>query len=149
MCYKRDPSFTFYLQVINLFQEWSVDFYDQLSSQSSGGGFSVNEAATPSPSPLTPTSTPTLLQNYEQKVRSVSPAVITAETANILESPFKYFDIIQNQPSPVKLVPMNEEVVTELNFLDYYSSPGVSPLKGLPVEKQFTKTRKLGDNHCD
>lgn len=47
---------------------------------------------------------------------------------------------LQNQPTPVKMISIADEAVTELNFLDYYPSPGVSPLKG--IEKQFTKTRK-------
>lgn len=116
-----------------------------MSSQSSGGGFSVNETATPSPSPLTPTPTPTLLQNYEQEVRIDSPSTNAETTTSMLDSPFKYLDIniLQNQPSPVKLIPMSDEGVAELSFLDYYPSPVVSPLKEMVVEKQFTKTRKF------
>ncbi|GLV39724.1 Myb oncogene-like [Carabus blaptoides fortunei] len=121
--------------------EFSVEFYDQISSQSSGGAFSLNEA-TPSPSPLTPTPTPTMLPTaYETEIR-LSPAPNTdTPNSNILASPFKYLDmeILSTQSSPIKLI--SDEGVSELSFLDCYNSPGVSPLKGVVVDKQFTKTR--------
>lgn len=109
-----------------------------MSSQSSGGAFSVNEA-TPSPSPLTPTPTPSLLPTYEHELGLESPSNPAESTTDVLDSPFKYLDInvLSSQPSPIKLVPMSDEGVAELSFLDYYVSPGVSPLKGVSLVKQF------------
>lgn len=116
-----------------------------MSSQSSGGGFSVTEA-TPSPSPLTPTSTPTMLPAYETDIRLASPQPGSGTTnSNILSSPFRYLDIeiLSSQPSPIKLLPMSDEGVAELSFLDCYNSPGVSPLKGVSVDKFNKAARKF------
>lgn len=122
-------------------EDWSTEFYDQMSSQSSGGAFSVTEA-TPSPSPLTPTPTSSLLQNYEQDLQIESPGTIAENTVDVINSPFRLFDInMTMQPTPTKLVHINDEGNAELNFLDYYPSPGVSPLKGVSIGKQFKTGR--------
>lgn len=120
------------------FQEWG-DFYDQGSSQSSTGGFSVN-ALTPSPSSLGAAPTPTMINPYE-KINS--PQNIQQSSNEI--SPFRYINNIGSynpQTSPVKLIPLNDDAISDF-ALDFYSSPGVSPLKSNEVNRHFTKTRKF------
>ncbi|KAJ8925566.1 hypothetical protein NQ315_009406 [Exocentrus adspersus] len=111
-------------------EEWQVDLYDQASSQSSTGGFSMG-APTPSPTPQT-----TLLNSLE-RVNSSSPPQ-TVQNNNDLPS-FNYINVYRNQSSsPVKLIPMNDDAMSDFDP-GYYNSPGVSPLK--MNSRQFIKAR--------
>ncbi|XP_044736788.1 transcriptional activator Myb [Chrysoperla carnea] len=115
--------------------DWSLEFYEPASSQSSVGGFSTE--ATPSPSPLTPTQTPTPSQQFpphldkESQVKQVKINNNNNKNTREVLSSFKMLEleILGNQPSPVKLIPMCEEGVAELNTIDYneYKSPQSSP----------------------
>lgn len=107
-----------------------MEFYNQESSQSSGGGFSM---ATPSPSPLTPTppSTQMMVGPYE---KIPSPNNIQSNEL----SPFSYLGMYSNQQSPVKLTSLNEHLA-----LDYGSAPGISPIKSNDSTRQYIKTRKF------
>lgn len=114
-------------------QEWGLEFYNQESSQSSGGGFSM---ATPSPSPLTPTPPATaqhvVLNSFEN---------IPSPNHNIHTelSPFNYLEVYSSQQSPVKLTPLTDDLA-----LDYCNATadGVTPLKNNVNTRQFIKTRK-------
>ncbi|XP_025832745.1 myb-related protein B isoform X2 [Agrilus planipennis] len=106
--------------------EWS-EFYDQ-TSQSSGGGFSVN--ATSSPSPLTPSVTPTLIHSYE---RQTSPSPALPNQSNKEFSPFQFLSIYAGQTSPVKLTPLNDD-------LGFDVAP-ISGLKHSEFSRQYIEAR--------
>ncbi|VEN55292.1 unnamed protein product [Callosobruchus maculatus] len=109
-------------------EEWAVEMYDQASSQSSTGGFSMGG---PSPGPLTPNS---------QQVGSSSVYERVAPSPNDQESrtfpPYggRGYPL---QPSPVKLTPMDD--ATSDFDMGFYNSPGISPLK--VNSRQFIKAR--------
>lgn len=109
-------------------EEWQVDLYDQASSQSSTGGFSMG-APTPSPTPQQ-----TILNSVE-RVNPSPPQ--TTQNNNDLPS-FDYINLYRNQSSPVKLIPMNDDAMSDFD-IGYYNSPGVSPLK--INNRQFIKAR--------
>lgn len=110
-----------------------MEFYNQESSQSSGGGFSM---ATPSPSPLTPTPPSTtqhiVFSAYEN---------IPSPNNNIQNelSSFNYLEMYNSQHSPVKLTPLSEDLA--LDFDSTTAGP-VTPLKTSINTRQFIKTRK-------
>ncbi|KAJ8952868.1 hypothetical protein NQ314_007474 [Rhamnusium bicolor] len=117
---------------INLYtEEWAVELYDQASSQSSTGGFSMG-APTPSPSPITSTPQHTMVNSLD-RINPSPPQ--TAQNNNDLP-PFNYI-VYPNQPSPVKLIPMNDDAISDFDMGFY--SPGVSPLK--TNNRQFIKAR--------
>nr|CAI5830889.1 unnamed protein product [Callosobruchus analis] len=109
-------------------EDWAVEMYDQASSQSSTGGFSMGG---PSPGPLTPNS---------QQMGSSSVYERVAPSPNGQES--KAFPPYGGrgyplQPSPVKLTPMDD--ATSDFDMGFYNSPGISPLK--VNSRQFIKAR--------
>ncbi|XP_019865142.1 myb-related protein B isoform X2 [Aethina tumida] len=99
--------------------EWGLELYDQASSQSSAGAFSVG-APTPSPSPINNTPPTQSFLNGFERVASPQP---TRQT----ELPsFNYLSFVQQ--SPVKLTPLPEEPINDYD-MQYYSKSCVSPLK--------------------
>ncbi|XP_060528351.1 myb-related protein B isoform X2 [Cylas formicarius] len=104
-------------------EDW-IEMYDQGSSQSSNGGFSAG-APTPSPGPLTPTPTP-----FDKMDPSDTQ----------IPNNFGY----TNQSSPVKLTPLNDDIVSDFD-LGFYNSPRISPLKN--TNKQFIRTM-ISSSHC-
>lgn len=112
------------------------EYYDQGSSQSSG--FSMG-APTPSPSPLTPN----LMTNYDKPSSPVERNFYSNNSASMTDvSPYKYLHGYDQQQSPLKYMNMNDDGLGSLQ-LDFYNSPGVSPLKENTDVKHFTKTRKF------
>ncbi|XP_017784184.1 PREDICTED: myb-related protein B isoform X1 [Nicrophorus vespilloides] len=96
-------------ETLPAYSEDFAEFYDQASSQSSN-----MTAATPSPSPLTPTQ----MFAYDK---------LSPQESNGNEiSPFRYDNLEMNQ---IDSIP------------DFYASPGVSPLKGADINRHFIKTR--------
>ncbi|XP_056633344.1 transcriptional activator Myb isoform X9 [Diorhabda sublineata] len=120
---------------ISLKQEndWTVEMYDQASSQSSTGGFS---AGAPTPSP-TSHSVP---NTYERTNPSPPQA---AQNSNDPMSSYNYVNIYPNQHSPVKLTPLNDEALSDFE-MGFYNSPGVSPLK--MANRHFIKA-KVNQSH--
>ncbi|XP_057660598.1 myb-related protein A isoform X11 [Diorhabda carinulata] len=120
---------------ISLKQEndWTVEMYDQASSQSSTGGFS---AGAPTPSP-TSQSVP---NTYERT--NPSPPQAT-QNSNDPMSSYNYVNIYPNQHSPVKLTPLNDEALSDFD-MGFYNSPGVSPLK--MANRHFIKA-KVNQSH--
>ncbi|KAK5647466.1 hypothetical protein RI129_002358 [Pyrocoelia pectoralis] len=118
--------------------EYGVEFYDQTSSQSSGGGLSAN-GATPSPSPLTPVPTPTsfMVNPYER----LQPSPPHEPNTNQIPS-FQYLnsDIYSKQTSPVKLIHLNDDLGLEIGS-------GISPLKGSDLNQHYIKTRLVPSNY--
>ncbi|KAF5307183.1 hypothetical protein FQR65_LT00699 [Abscondita terminalis] len=116
---------------VNFGDEYGVEFYDQTSSQSSGGGFSVN-GTTPSPSPLTPVPTPnSVIMNPYERLQCSSPH----EPNSNQITPFQYLntDVYSRQGSPVKLIHLNDDLGLELGS-------GITPLKGTDLNRHV-KTR--------
>ncbi|KAJ8977022.1 hypothetical protein NQ317_013471 [Molorchus minor] len=111
-------------------EDWIIDHYDQASSQSSNGGFSLG-APTPSPSPITPTPQQTVLNSLDR----LDPS--PPQSNNNELSSFNYINTYPSQPSPVKLTPMNDDAMSDFD-MGFYNSPGVSPLK--VNNRQFIKT---------
>lgn len=112
--------------------------YDQASSRSSTCGFSH----TPSPGPLTPTSSQVIINNvevYQNHQKSESPPRL--QNNNDPVSYNNYSTVYQSQPSPVKLTPMNDDAISDFDIASYCDSPGVSPLK--TNNRQFIKASKL------
>uniref|UniRef100_A0A1Y1NMI0 Uncharacterized protein n=1 Tax=Photinus pyralis TaxID=7054 RepID=A0A1Y1NMI0_PHOPY len=118
--------------------EYGVEFYDQTSSQSSGGGLSAN-GATPSPSPLTPVPTPTsfMVNPYER----LQPSPPHEPNTNQIPS-FQYLhsDMYGKQASPVKLIHLNDDLGLEIGS-------GISPLKGSDLTQHYIKTRLVPSNY--
>lgn len=113
--------------------------YDQASSQSSTGGFSMG-THTPSPGPLTPTSSQVVFNNfdvYQNHHQSESPPQMQNNNEPVS---YNFGTLHQSQPSPVKLTPMNDEAVSDFDITSFYDSPGVSPLK--TNNRQFIKASK-------
>lgn len=105
-----------------------MEFYNQESSQSSGGGFSM---ATPSPSPLTPTppTTQSSIGSYEKVPTPPKREIESGDLAS-----FAYLSMYpQEQQSPVKLTPLTDDLA-----LDFYpaTSEGES-------DRQMFKTREF------
>ncbi|CAH0550998.1 unnamed protein product [Brassicogethes aeneus] len=107
-------------------QDWAFDLYDQGSSQSSVGAFSVG-APTPSPSPITPTPSSQSI-NFERTNPSPQPALPS----------FSFINNYTTPPSPVKLTPMADDHIADFD-MHFYNSPGISPLK--VNSRQFIKAR--------
>lgn len=114
-------------------QDWG-DFYDQGSSQSSGGAFSVG-APTPSPNPLI-TGNNTVVIKYEKEPSPPSTILSTSSPTDM--SPYKLLnmEIYNSQGSPVKLIPLVDDLA-----LNMYNSPGVNLLKN-SEDKQLSRTSK-------
>lgn len=113
--------------------------YDQASSQSSTGGFSMG-THTPSPGPLTPTSSQVVVGNfdvYQNHHQSGSPPQIHNNNEPVS---YNFTNLYQNQTSPVKLTPMNDDAASDFDIASFYDSPGVSPLK--TSNRQFIKASK-------
>lgn len=112
--------------------------YDQASSQSSTGGFSMG-THTPSPSPLTPTSSQVVMTTFDAYQHHQKSEESPPQMQNNNEPvPYNNFGTLyQNQPSPVTLTPMNDEAVSDFDIASFYDSPGVSPLK--TTGRQFIK----------
>lgn len=121
-----------------MFQDWSVEMYDQ-ASRSSNGGFSM-DTHTPSPGPLTPTSSQVIMNSfdsYQNHRQSESPPQIHNNNDPVA---YNYTSSYQNSQSPVKLIPMNDDAVSDYDIASFYDSPGVSPLK--TNNRQFIKASK-------
>lgn len=113
--------------------------YDQASSQSSTGGFSMG-THTPSPGPLTPTSSQVVINTldvYQNQHQSGSPPQVHNNNEPVS---YNFSTLYQTQPSPVKLTPMNDDAVSDFHMASFYDSPGVSPLK--TNSRQFIKASK-------
>lgn len=120
-------------------EDWAVEMYDQASSQSSTGGFSMG-THTPSPGPMTPTSSQVIMNGfdtYQSHPHSESPPQMHNNNEPVT---FNFGNLYQSQPSPVKLIPMNDDVASDFDMVPYYESPGISPLK--TNTRQFIKGRK-------
>lgn len=107
--------------------------YDQ-ASQSSTGGFSMG-AHTPSPGPLTPTSSQVVMGNfeaYQNHLKCESPQMHNNNEPLSYNFPSSY-----PTQSPIKLIPMNDDAVSDFDIASFYDSPGVSPLK--TNNRQFIK----------
>lgn len=91
--------------------------YDQASSQSSTGGFS-NGAPTPSP-------TSHHVPNTYERTNLSPPQMVQS---NKDPESYNYINVYGNQPSPVKLTPLNDDPLSDFD-MGFYNSPGVSPLK--------------------
>lgn len=115
--------------------EYGLEFYDQTSSQSSGGGFSVN-GATPSPSPLTPTPTPThmIINNPYERLQPSPPQNCEPNQNQIASFQYLNSEVYNSQGSPVKLIHLNDDLGLELGT-------GISPLKGSDLNRHYIKTR--------
>lgn len=109
-----------------------MEFYNQESSQSSGGGFSIT---TPSPSPLTPTppTTQTSIGSYE-KATAPSPPKREIESSDL--AAFTYLMYPPGQQSPVKLTPLTDDLA-----LDFYAATTASTTEN-EGDRQIFKTRK-------
>lgn len=106
-----------------------MEFYNQESSQSSGGGFS--SMATPSPSPLTPTppATQSSIGSFEK-----IPSPPKHEIENRDLASFAYLSMYpQDQHSPVKLTPLTDDLA-----LDFYAAAPEGE-----ADKQMFKTREF------
>ncbi|KAJ8957647.1 hypothetical protein NQ318_017539 [Aromia moschata] len=117
---------------VNLYQtteDWAVELYDQASNQSSAGGFSMG-APTPSPGPNTPT------PQHVNSLERLDPS--PPQPSNNELPSFNYISVYPNQPSPVKLIPMNDDAMSDFD-MGFYNSPGISPLK--VNNRQFIKAR--------
>ncbi|CAG9813270.1 unnamed protein product [Phaedon cochleariae] len=113
-------------------EEWAVEMYDQASSQSSTGGFSIG-APTPSPSPLPPTP-----RHAGATFERTNPSPSRATQNNNEVVTFNY--AYTSQPSP----PLNDDGMAEFD-MGFYNSPGVSPLK--TNNRQFIKARVVPPNY--
>ncbi|XP_074027314.1 proto-oncogene like protein Myb isoform X2 [Leptinotarsa decemlineata] len=114
-------------------EDWTVEMYDQASSQSSTGGFSMG-APTPSPSPLTPNPPQTMSKATQ------SPQTIASHNNNE-HGGYSYINVYSSQPSP----PMNDDAIADFD-MGFYNSPGVSPLK--TNNRQFIKARVVPPNYA-
>ncbi|KAK9873735.1 hypothetical protein WA026_002092 [Henosepilachna vigintioctopunctata] len=127
-CLKTEP-----LQSYN--EDW-IELYDQGSSQSSTGGFSMG-APTPSPGPLTPSHT-IVSGSFES-----SSCPQSSQSTDM--SHFATYSSINvyngQQHSPVKLTPLNEEAVSDID-VGFYGSP----LKTSSENKVFIKARLVPSN---
>lgn len=86
-----------------------------------------------------PTPSPTPQQTILNSVERVNPSPPqTTQNNNDLPS-FDYINVYGNQSSPVKLIPMNDDAMSDFD-VGYYNSPGVSPLK--MNSRQFIKASK-------
>lgn len=104
-----------------------MEFYNQESNQSSGGGFSM---ATPSPSPLTPTP-PTTQSSIGSFEKLPSPPKHEAESGDLTS--FAYLSVYPpEQHSPVKLTPLTDDLA-----LDFYTATSEDQTDG-----QIYKTRE-------
>lgn len=105
-----------------------MEFYNQESSQSSGGGFSM---ATPSPSPLTPTP-PTTQSSIGSFEKIPTPPKQEIESGDLAS--FAYLSMYsQERQSPVKLTPLTDDLA-----LDFY--PATSEGEN---DRQLFKTREF------
>lgn len=116
-----------------IFKDYA-EFYDQTSSQSSGGGFSIN-GATPSPSPLTPTPTPThMLVNSFERLQPSPPQSREPNSNQISQFQYLNSGVCNNQTSPLKFIHLHEDLALELGS-------GISPLKGTDMNRHYIQTR--------
>ncbi|CAH1114580.1 unnamed protein product [Psylliodes chrysocephalus] len=113
--------------------EWTVEMYDQASSQSSTGGFS-NGAPTPSP-------TSHHVPNTYERTNSSPPQMVQS---NKDPESYNYINVYGNQPSPVKLTPLNDDPLSDFD-MGFYNSPGVSPLK--TNTRNFIKAKIMPINY--
>ncbi|CAH1168854.1 unnamed protein product [Phyllotreta striolata] len=97
--------------------DWTVEMYDHGSSQSSNGALS-NGAPTPSP-------TSQNLPNAYERTTTSPPQMAQNSKDPVL---YNFVSVYGNQPSPVKLTPMNDDALSDFD-IGFYNSPGISPLK--------------------
>ncbi|CAH2005299.1 unnamed protein product [Acanthoscelides obtectus] len=110
-------------------EDWAVEMYDQASSQSSTGGFSMGG---PSPGPLTPNSQQ--MGGNSSSYDRVAPSPSGQDSKTFPPYGGRGYPM---QPSPVKLTPMDD--ATSDFDMGFYNSPGISPLK--VNSRQFIKAR--------
>ncbi|KAG5894946.1 hypothetical protein JTB14_023295 [Gonioctena quinquepunctata] len=115
---------------VGAYEDWTVEMYDQASSQSSTGGFSVG-APTPSPSPLTP--------NPQHSVTQINQSPQVTHNNND-QVGYNYINVFTNQPSPI-----NDDAIADFD-MGFYNSPGVSPLK--TNNRQFIKARVVPPSYA-
>lgn len=90
---------------------------------------------TPSPGPMTPTPSQVVVNNFDRYKSSPPQSQNNNDPLS-----FNFVSMYPNQPSPVKLTPMNDDAMSDLD-MGFYNSPGISPLK--TNNRQFIKARKL------
>ncbi|PSN37597.1 Myb protein [Blattella germanica] len=138
------------IDVYNERNDWSPEYYDPMSSQSSAGFSQTGPSPGPTVSPAVQQvpHTPRLestnaAPHYKQEYRATSPPRTSPpESTSQFSSPFRLFDLeILNSQSPIKLAPSPDEGFADLNVMDlvpdseYITSSFNSPVKELSEKK--------------